>query len=46
MRSTRARLLRQDQLLVERDAVHKITKVDHAIPHNTGDRGGDEPGHR
>ena len=35
MRSTRARLLRQDQLLVERDAVHKITKVDHAIPHNT-----------
>jgi hypothetical protein len=35
VRSTPARLLRQDQLLVERDAVHKITKVDHAIPHNT-----------
>jgi hypothetical protein len=35
IRSARARLLRQDQLLVERDAVHKITKVDHAIPHNT-----------
>jgi hypothetical protein len=35
MRSTRARLLRQDQLLVERDAVHKITEVDHAVPHNT-----------
>jgi hypothetical protein len=28
-------MLHQDQLLVERYAVHKITKVDHAIPHNT-----------
>jgi hypothetical protein len=35
MRSTPARQLHQDQLLVERDAVSKITKVDHAIPHNT-----------
>ena len=35
MRSTPARMLHQDQLLVERDAVSKITKVDHAIPHNT-----------
>jgi hypothetical protein len=35
VRSTPARLLRQDQVLVERYAVHKITKVDHAIPHNT-----------
>ena len=35
MRSTPARLLRQDQLLVERFGVHKITEVDHAIPHNT-----------
>jgi hypothetical protein len=35
VKSTPARLLHQDQLLVERHAVHKITKVDHAIPHNT-----------
>ena len=35
MRSTPARLLRQDQLLVERYGVNKITEVDHAIPHNT-----------
>ena len=28
-------MLHQDQLLVERHAVSKITKVDHAIPHNT-----------
>jgi hypothetical protein len=35
MRSTPARLLQQDQLLVERFGVHKINKVDHAIPHNT-----------
>lgn len=35
MRSARASLLRQDQLLVERDDVHKITKFDHAIPHST-----------
>jgi hypothetical protein len=28
-------MLHQDQFLVERDAVSKITKVDHAIPHNT-----------
>jgi hypothetical protein len=35
VRSTPARALRQDQLLVERHAVSKITKVDHAIPHNT-----------
>lgn len=27
-------MLREDQLLVERHAVSKITKVDHAIPHN------------
>lgn len=35
MRSTPARMLHQDQLLVEREAVSKINKVDHAIPHNT-----------
>ena len=35
MRSTPARMLHQDQLLVERHAVSKITKVDHVIPHNT-----------
>jgi hypothetical protein len=28
-------MLHQDQLLVERDAVSKINKVDHAIPQNT-----------
>jgi hypothetical protein len=28
-------MLREGQLLVERHAVSKITKVDHAIPHNT-----------
>jgi hypothetical protein len=28
-------MLHKDQLLVERHAVSKITKVDHAIPHNT-----------
>jgi hypothetical protein len=35
MRSTPARLLHQDQLLVERFGVHKIREVEHAIPHNT-----------
>jgi hypothetical protein len=35
MRSTPARVLHQDQLLIERHAVPKITKVGHAIPHNT-----------
>ena len=35
MRSTPARLLRQDQLLVERYAVSKITKVEHPLPLNT-----------
>jgi hypothetical protein len=35
MRSTPARALHANQLLVERSAVSKITKVDHAIPHNT-----------
>jgi hypothetical protein len=35
VRSTPARLLRQDQLLVERDAVHKITKVEYPLPQNT-----------
>ena len=35
MRSTPARLLRQDQLLVERFGVHKIREVEHALPHNT-----------
>ena len=35
MRSTPARLLRQDQLVVERFGVHKIRVVEHAIPHNT-----------
>jgi hypothetical protein len=35
MRSTPARMLRKGDLLVESDAVSKITKVDHAIPHNT-----------
>jgi hypothetical protein len=34
VRSTPARVLRQDQLLVERHAVSKITKVEHAIPLN------------
>jgi hypothetical protein len=35
VRSTPARMLREGQLVVERHAVSKITKVDHAIPHNT-----------
>jgi hypothetical protein len=35
VRSTPARLLRQDQLVVERFGVHKIRVVEHAIPHNT-----------
>jgi hypothetical protein len=35
MRSTPARMLRDGQLLVDRFAVSKITKVEHAIPHNT-----------
>jgi hypothetical protein len=35
MRSTPARMLHAGSLLVERHAVSKITKVDHAIPHNT-----------
>jgi hypothetical protein len=35
MRSTPARLLHQDQLVVERFGVHKIREVEHAIPHNT-----------
>jgi hypothetical protein len=35
MRSTPARLLHQDQLLVDRYAVHKITKVEYPLPQNT-----------
>jgi hypothetical protein len=35
VRSTPARMLRQDQLLVERFGVHKITKVDFPLPQNT-----------
>jgi hypothetical protein len=35
VKSTPARALRQDQLLVERHAVSKINTIDHAIPHNT-----------
>jgi hypothetical protein len=35
VRSTPARLLHQDQLVVERFGVHKIREVEHAIPHNT-----------
>ena len=35
MRSTPARLLHQDQLVVERFGVHKIREVEHALPHNT-----------
>jgi len=35
MRSTPARLLRQDQLLVERYAVHKINKVEYPQRQNT-----------
>jgi hypothetical protein len=34
MRSTLARLLRQNQLLVERYAVHKINKVEYPLPQN------------
>jgi hypothetical protein len=34
MRSTPARLLHQDQLLVDRYDVHKITKVEYPIPQN------------
>jgi hypothetical protein len=34
MRSTPARLLRQNQLLVERYAVHKINKVEYPLPQN------------
>jgi hypothetical protein len=28
-------MLRQDQLFVERDAVHKINKVEYPLPQNT-----------
>lgn len=35
MRSTPARMLHNGQLIVDRYSVNKITKVDHAIPHNT-----------
>jgi hypothetical protein len=35
MRSTPARLLHQDQLLVERFGVHKINKVEFPLPQNT-----------
>jgi hypothetical protein len=35
MRSTPARLLHQDQLLVERFGVHKITKIEYPLPQNT-----------
>jgi hypothetical protein len=35
LRSTPARLLHPDQLVVERFGVHKIRQVEHAIPHNT-----------
>jgi hypothetical protein len=35
VRSTPARTLRKDQLLVERHAVHKITKVEYPLPQNT-----------
>jgi hypothetical protein len=35
MKSTPARLLHQDQLVVERFGVHKIRVVEHAVPHNT-----------
>jgi hypothetical protein len=35
MRSTPARMLRRDQLFVERDAVHKINKVEYPLPQNT-----------
>jgi hypothetical protein len=35
VRSTPARLLHKDQLLVERHAVSKITKVEHPLPQNT-----------
>ena len=35
MKSTPARLLRPDQLLVERFGVHRLRSVEHAIPHNT-----------
>jgi hypothetical protein len=34
MRSTPARMLRQDQLLVDRYDVHKITKVEYPLPQN------------
>jgi hypothetical protein len=34
MKSTPARMLRANQLLVERYAVHKITKVEHPLPQN------------
>ena len=34
MRSTPARLLREEQLLVDRYAVHKITKVEYPLPQN------------
>jgi hypothetical protein len=35
VKSTPARLLHKDHLLVERFGVHKIRQVEHAIPHNT-----------
>jgi hypothetical protein len=35
MRSTPARQLHQDQLLVDRYAVHKINKVEYPLPQNT-----------
>jgi hypothetical protein len=35
MRSTLARLLHKDQLLVERFGVHKITNVEYPLPQNT-----------
>jgi hypothetical protein len=34
VRSTPARMLRQDQLLVDRYPVHKITKVEYPLPQN------------
>jgi hypothetical protein len=34
VRSTPARLLHQDQLLVDRYAVHKINKVEYPLPQN------------
>jgi hypothetical protein len=35
VKSTPARMLHQDQLLVQRHAVHKINKVEYPLPENT-----------